>query len=234
MSPKSLAPPKCSSMSGCVAASGDAPASVAAASTRSPITGLDQRGLQRLPAVPRAQSNPQNLRGARLPESSDPPSAPDTHHIVPEPCAKSSEPPTSGTSPMPTSGMAIFDVSPTIPVWTRGSRPPTPPPMVKPCRKLATGLGNSNSRAFIRYSSRQNFLTISIVARQPGAVHLGDIPASAERAALALNQQHLDVGGRPPSRLVRRRCPDTSDGSARFSASGRFSVIRPTAPSRRM
>jgi hypothetical protein len=55
---------------------------------------------------------------------------------------------------MPHSGMAMRLVSQTIrcEAW---QPTPTPPPMVKPCRKETTGLGKLKSLAFIRYSSAQ-------------------------------------------------------------------------------
>lgn len=63
-------------------------------------------------------------------------------------------PPTSGTNPIPVSGMATRERS----VTTRTSPwadTPTPPPMTMPSMRATYGFGNRAILALRRYSSRQ-------------------------------------------------------------------------------
>ena len=152
--------------------------------------------------------------------------------ISPGARASSSEPPTSGRKPMPTSGMPMDDRSVTIRVLACAEMP-TPPPSTMPSMMATTGLGYSAICRSSRYSSRQN-----VGARRchrPGASWNNETmspPAHSPRSPAPVNSTVSTASSSRHCSSAAASRPTISWVSA-LMARGRLSTRWPNRPLRR-
>ncbi|CAO5155353.1 hypothetical protein FAIPA1_190012 [Frankia sp. AiPs1] len=144
-------------------------------------------------------------------------------------CESSQVPPTSGTNPIPTSGIASTERSVTMRTSPWADRP-SPPPMTTPSMIAMYGLGNRRMRALSRYSADQNASassglpasTAARTARMSPPAHRPRSPAPSSRTTVtpgSFAQSASASSSRPTMAVVRA-----------LMAFGRFRLSRPTCP----